>query len=106
MYVGRSGWRPGSDAVVIGEGQLRARMRAFAPTIALEPRRPAGQIPARGDLGDLVVLTLAAVGRQRHTPGRLGDLEDRGANRRVFIASRAAQPVLPIGAPTLLQGSG
>ncbi len=52
-------------AVVIGEGQLRAGMRTLAPDQQPGPCRPQGKIDVLGDLGDLPVLALAAVARER-----------------------------------------
>jgi hypothetical protein len=55
--------------------------------------RLAGQ--RRGDLGDLVVGTLAVVARQRCDPRVLGDLEDRGADLvSQLVADGVAQPAL------------
>jgi hypothetical protein len=67
-------------AVVIGEGQLSAGMRTLAPDEQPGPRRPRAEVNVLGDLADLPVLTLAAVGRERRNPRVLGDVEDRGTN--------------------------
>ena len=57
-------------AVMVGEGQLRAGMRALAADDHPRPGRPGGQIQVVGDLGDLPVLTLAAVRRERRRSTR------------------------------------
>lgn len=83
-------------AVVVGEGQLRAGMRALAPDDHARAGRPRDEVDEVGDLGDLAVLTLAAIARKRRYPCVLGDLEDRGANPiSQLVADRVAQPVLP-----------
>jgi hypothetical protein len=82
-------------AVVVGERQLCAGMRALAPDDHPRPGWPPRQIQGRCDLGDLPVLTLAAVARKRCDPRVLGDVEDRGANRvSQLVADRVAQPML------------
>ena len=93
-------WLIGQDgleamAVVVGTRQLRAGVRAFAADDHARPGRPCGEVQQVGDLGDLAVLTLAAVRGERCDPRVLGDLEDRSADLvSQLIADRVAQPVL------------
>ncbi len=80
---------------MVCEGQLRAGMRALAADDHPGSGRPPGQIQRRRDLGDLPVLAVAAIRRERCDPRVLGDLEDRGPDRVGQLkARRVAQPVL------------
>ena len=63
--------------VVIGKGELRAGMRAFAPDDHARAVRPAGQVEVLGDLTDLAVGAGMTVLIERADPVLLGDLEDR-----------------------------
>jgi hypothetical protein len=59
-------------AVMIAKRQLRAGVRALAAHDHPRSGRPRRQIEVRGDLGDLAVLTLAAIGSERGDPRALG----------------------------------
>ena len=79
-------------AVVVGEAQLRARVRALAAHDQPRSLWPGGQLDAVGDLGHLAVLALRAVLVERRNPSILGDFEDRGADRLgQLMADREAQ---------------
>ncbi len=67
-------------AVVVGEAQLRAGVRALAADDQPRARGPGAQLDAVGDLGDLAVVALAAVLRERRNPRIGGNLEDRRAD--------------------------
>jgi hypothetical protein len=47
--------------IMVGEGELRAGVRALAPDDHTRPSRPARQIEVAGDLADLPVRARAAV---------------------------------------------
>ena len=67
-------------AVVVGERQLGAGMRAFAPDDYARPLGPRREVQRVGDLDDLPVGAWTAVCGQRRDPLLLGDLQDRGAH--------------------------
>lgn len=48
-------------AVVVGERQLGARVRALTADDHPRPRRPTGEVEAVSELGDLTVVALCAV---------------------------------------------
>jgi hypothetical protein len=66
--------------VVVGEGQLRAGVRALAADDHPRAWRPAGQVQVVGDLTDLPVGARVSVLVRGADPVVLGDLKDRGAD--------------------------
>jgi hypothetical protein len=68
-------------AVVVGERELRAVVRALAGDDQPRSLRPGGQIDAVGDLYDVPVLALASVLVEHRNPGILEGFEDRRADR-------------------------
>ena len=92
--------------VVVGEGELRAGMRALAADDHPRPGRPALQIEVAGDLGDLSVGTRAAVLLKRRDPVSVRDFEDRGAHRLgQVIAHGEADPALAAPVQQLVAGA-
>src|ERR1019366_9770060 len=67
-------------AVVVGERQLRAGMRALTPNDQPGTFGPACELEAVGDLDHLAVLTVGAVLVERRNPSLLWGLEDRLAD--------------------------
>ena len=59
-------------AVVVGERQLRAGVRALTPHDQPGSLRPGGELDAVGDLGDLAVLALGSVLVKRRTQASSG----------------------------------
>ena len=64
-------------AVMVGEAQLRAGMRALPTNDHPGISGPGGQVEQVGDLGDLPVLARLPVLVERRLPGILGQGEDR-----------------------------
>src|SRR5215212_9532740 len=94
-------------AVVVGERQLRAGVRALAPHDQPGSLGPGGQIDAGGDLGDLAVGALGAVLVERRNPSVLGNFEDRGADRLgQLVADRKAQVGLAAVVDEAVRGAG
>jgi hypothetical protein len=62
-------------AVMVGERQLRAGMRARTPYDHARPLGPVGEVQA-AELGDVAVKTLAAVLVDGRNPVGVGDLQD------------------------------
>ena len=82
-------------AVMVGERELRAGVRALAPDDQSDPVAPGGQIDGVGDLRDLTVVAHGAVLVQRRNPGVLEDLEDRLPDRLgQLVADREAHVAL------------
>jgi len=93
--------------VVIGERELRARVRALAAHEHARPLWPAGQVEAVGDLCDLPVGARAAVLLDRANPVLSGDPQDRGTDRLgQVIADREADAPLPAPVQELVAGAG
>ena len=80
-------------AVMVGEGQLRAGVRALAAHDHPAARGPAGQIQAIGDLGHPRALALGAVLADRRTPCVLGQAE-RTVSRIVSVRSNPVRKLM------------
>ena len=92
--------------IVVGEGELRAGMRALAADDHPRPGRPALQIEVAGDLSDLPVGTRAAVLLKRWDPVSVRDFEDRGAHRLGQVISHGeADPALAAPVQQLVAGA-
>ena len=79
VEVGQGGQE--AVAVVVGEGQLRAGVRALAAHDHARALGPAGEVEAVGDLGDPGAVARLAVLADRRPPRRFGQPEDRLAHR-------------------------
>ena len=94
-------------AVVVGERQLRAGVRALTPDDQPGALGPAGQIDVLGDLSDLAVLALASRPGRAREPKHARDFEDRGADRvGQVVAEREAQLPLTAVVGQVVRGAG
>jgi hypothetical protein len=94
-------------AVVVGEGQLRSRVRTLTSDDQAGSLGPTGQIDLVGDLRDFAVLALAAVLVERRNPSVLGDLKDRGANLLgQLLADREPHVALPAVVDEAVRSAG
>ena len=93
--------------VVVGEGQLRAGMRALATDQDPRARGPGLEVEPVGDLGDLPVGALAAVLIERTNPVLVRDVDDRGADGLgQVIADREPDPAVVRPVEQLVAGAG
>jgi hypothetical protein len=94
-------------AVVVGEGQLRARVRALAPDDHPRTFGPAREIKVLGDLGDVAVWPLRSVLIDRANPAVIRDLQDPLADGLgQVIADREADGAVAAPVQQLVAGPG
>lgn len=93
-------------AVQVGEGQLRAGVRALAPADKTRPGRPAFGVDPVGELGDPCSLALLPVDVDRWAPSALSQREDRLPDWLLDrIADREADARLAAGEGELVRGA-